>query len=119
MEFALLPTHLPSKHTVSSQNLRSLSVFLILLGKVANKLMTLDKNLLNGESLEVKCAISRKILKKKSQIFALFSLIAPNGATVRGSVFKMKFRVWSREFESIETSPGFAQLLEENWIQNQ
>ena len=44
-----------------------------------------------------------------------FFLIAPNGATVRGSVFNMKFRVLSREFESIETSPGFAQLLGENW----
>ena len=29
---------------------------------------------------------------------------------VRGSVFRMKFRVLSREFESIETSPGFAQF---------
>ena len=34
---------------------------------------------------------------------------------MRGSVFKMKFRVLSGEFESIETSPGFAQLLGENW----
>ena len=42
-------------------------------------------------------------------------LIASYGAIVRGSVFKMKFRVLSREFESIETSPGFAQLLGENW----
>ena len=32
---------------------------------------------------------------------------------MRGSVFKMKFRVLSIEFESIETSPGFAQLLGE------
>ena len=35
-----------------------------------------------------------------------------------GSVFKMKFRVLSGEFESIETSPGFAQLLGENWNQS-
>ena len=41
--------------------------------------------------------------------------IASYGARVRGSVFKMKFRVLSREFESIETSPGFARLLGENW----
>ena len=34
------------------------------------------------------------------------------------SVFKMKFRVLSREFEPIETSPGFVQLLEENWNQS-
>ena len=45
----------------------------------------------------------------------LFFLIAPYGAKVRGNVFRMKFRVLSREFEPIETSPGFAQLLGENW----
>jgi hypothetical protein len=28
----------------------------------------------------------------------------------------MDFRVLAREFESIETSPGFAQLLGENWV---
>ena len=43
-------------------------------------------------------------------------IIASHGARVRGSVFKMEFRVLSREFESIETSPGFAQLLGENWV---
>ena len=43
-------------------------------------------------------------------------MIASYGARVRGSVFKMKFRVLSREFESIETFPGFVQLLEENWV---
>ena len=32
-----------------------------------------------------------------------------------GSIFRMKFRGLSREFESNETSPGFAQLLGENW----
>ena len=37
---------------------------------------------------------------------------------MRGSVFKMKFRVLSREFESIETFPGFAQLLGENWVES-
>ena len=47
-------------------------------------------------------------------IISLLSLIASYGARVRGSVFKMKFRVLSREFESMETYPGFAQLLEEN-----
>ena len=35
---------------------------------------------------------------------------------MRGSVFKMKFRVLSREFEPIDTSPGFAQLLGENLV---
>ena len=37
---------------------------------------------------------------------------------MRGSVFKMDFRVLSREFESIEASPGFAQLLRQNWNQS-
>ena len=45
----------------------------------------------------------------------LLFLIAPYGARVRGSVFKMKFRVLAGEFEPIETSPGFAQVLGENW----
>ena len=49
-------------------------------------------------------------------IISLLSLIAFYGAIVRGSVFKMEFRVLSREFESIETSPGFAQLLGEKWV---
>ena len=49
-------------------------------------------------------------------IFFTELVIAPNGATVRESVFKMEFRALSREFESIETSLGFAQLLGENWI---
>ena len=49
-------------------------------------------------------------------ILLLFSLIASYGARVRESVFKMYLRVLSRKFESIETSPGFAQLLVENWV---
>ena len=52
-------------------------------------------------------------------LFKLFFLIALYGARVRGSVFRMKFRVFSGEFESIETSPGFAQFLGENWYKNQ
>ena len=51
-----------------------------------------------------------------STIILLVSLIASNGATVHESLFKMYLRVISREFESIETSPGFAQLLVENWV---
>ena len=35
---------------------------------------------------------------------------------MHGSVFKKEFRVLSREFESIDTSPGFAQLLRENLV---
>ena len=59
----------------------------------------------------MKVAISRKKkLKKKIvkffEFFFIELLIATNGATVHGSVLKMKFRVLSRKFESIETSPG-------------
>ena len=50
------------------------------------------------------------------QISFLRMLIASYGARVRGSVFKMKYWALSREFESIETSPGFVQLLGENWV---
>jgi len=52
-----------------------------------------------------------KFLKK---VF-LKLLIASYGARVRGSEFKMELRELSREFESIETSPGFVHLLGENW----
>ena len=43
-------------------------------------------------------------------------LTATYGAKMRGSVFKMEFKALFREFKSIETSPGFAQFLGENWI---
>ena len=42
-------------------------------------------------------------------------LNASYGARVRGNVFKIEFRGLSREFETIETSPVFAQLLGENY----
>ena len=42
--------------------------------------------------------------------------IAIYGARVRGSVIEINFRDLAREFESVETSPGFAWLLEKNWI---
>ena len=68
-------------------------------------------------SPEVNVAISRKNLSL-TKIFLIFSKtffnFAPYGVRVRGSVFKMKFTVLSIEFESIETSPGFSQLLGEN-----
>jgi hypothetical protein len=44
---------------------------------------------------------------KKSKINAIY------GANLRGSVFRIVFRTFLREFESVETSPGFAQLLGE------
>ena len=34
---------------------------------------------------------------------------------MRGIVFRIKSRILDREFESIETSSGFAGLLGENW----
>ena len=40
--------------------------------------------------------------------FINFFNFASYGARVHGSVFKMKFGVLFREFESIETSPKFA-----------
>ena len=43
-------------------------------------------------------------------------LIAPYGARMRGSDLKIDFSWFSGEFESIDTSPGFAQFLGENWI---
>ena len=52
---------------------------------------------------------------QKNECFTSFTLY---GARVRGNVFKIEFRVFSRKFESIETSPGFAQLLGENWVQS-
>ena len=41
-------------------------------------------------------------------------LTATYGARMRGSDFKIDFSWFSGEFESIKTSPGFAQLLGEN-----
>ena len=40
------------------------------------------------------------------------------GARVRGSVFRTVFRVLAKEFEFVETSPGFASLLQENWVES-
>ena len=51
---------------------------------------------------------------KIAAIILLLSLIAIYGARVRGSVFRIVFRLLIREFESVETSPGFAKLLGEN-----
>ena len=77
------------------------------------------KKLSNDENLEVNVVISRKNKDSdfpKLLISYLKTLNATYGAKVRGSVFKMKFRVFSREFESIETFLGFAQLLGEKWV---
>ena len=63
-----------------------------------------------------RCDFTKKTSKKvcTPKIKVQKQLIASYGAIVRESVFKMEFRVLYREFESIETSPGFAQLLGEN-----
>ena len=37
------------------------------------------------------------------------------GANLRGSVFRVISGILDREFESVETSSGFALLPEENW----
>ena len=55
-----------------------------------------------------------KKLKLFFKTFFLKLLIASDGARVRGSILKMNFRELFGEFESIETSPGFAQLLGKN-----
>ena len=80
--------------------------------------MMLTKKLSKDKSLKVNVAISRKKTFTKKYIHQKYvskkvwkQLIASYDARVRGSVFKMDLRVLSREFESIETSPGFAQLL--------
>ena len=72
------------------------------------------------KTLDVNVAISRKkkipnkyVHQKKCIPKVQKQFIASYGAIVRGSLFKMEFRVFSREFESIETFPGFARFLEE------
>ena len=49
-------------------------------------------------------------------VFFKKKLTAIHGARVRESVFKIKFRCLIIEFESVETSPGFAWLLLENLV---
>ena len=53
---------------------------------------------------------------KKKKVPKLFmkTINASYDPRVHGCILKMKYRVLSREFKSIETSPGFAQLLGEN-----
>jgi hypothetical protein len=53
---------------------------------------------------------------KIAAIILFLSLIAIYGARVRGSVFRIVFRILVREFESVETSAGFVQLLGENLV---
>ena len=46
----------------------------------------------------------------------MFYFLTLYGARVRGNVFKIDFRFLVREFESVETFPGFARFLIENWV---
>ena len=106
------------RHTVSSQNFRSLSFSGFKVIKKYNnqdhvnffrEIVTYTSRLLQfHEKRNLSLTISLYLI-------FFFFLIALYGARVLGSVFRMKFRVLSREFESIEISPGFAQLLGENW----
>ena len=48
--------------------------------------------------------------------FFLTILIPSYGSRVLGSVFKMGLEFKNRQFESIETSPGFIQFLGENLV---
>ena len=94
-------------HTVSSQDFCSFSFSVISVINFQHYILTPD--------------FFREIAMLSSNNFSfnnfflnflfLKILIASYGARVRGNVFKMEFRVLFREFESIETSPGFAQLL--------
>ena len=58
----------------------------------------------------------KKIVRFFCQKNECFTSLTLYGARVHGNVFKIEFRVFSREFESIETFPGFAQLLGEKWV---
>jgi hypothetical protein len=81
-------------------------------------------NLLPNFFVKSQCSALKNFIWQKNFFFNLKKvekkflriLIASYGARVRGSVFKMEFKALFREFESIETSPGFAQFLGENWI---
>ena len=93
-------------HTVSSQDLSSLLFSVI---SVSN-----FQHCVHASKFfrEIAMFSSKTIFEP----FFLKILMASYGARVRGSVFRMEFIILSREFESIETSPGFAQLLGENWV---
>ena len=43
-------------------------------------------------------------------VFEMKKSTATYGARVHGSVFRFKFRISAREFELVETYPGFARL---------
>ena len=73
----------------------------------------LKKFVKKQQSRSVCCDFTKKNLSLTTKIIINFFFL--NSARVRGSVFRMKFRVLAREFESIKTSPGFAQLLGEKW----
>jgi hypothetical protein len=75
------------------------------------------KPLFKGQFLSFKCFKDLNLLNynltSKNKII-MKTITASYGARVRGSVFKIKFKALAGEFESIETFPGFVQLLGEN-----
>jgi hypothetical protein len=57
---------------------------------------------------------SKRNVKEMTKKIFIKAITASYGARVPGSVFKIKFKAYAGEFESIETLPGFVQLLGEN-----
>ena len=99
-------------HTVSSQDFRSLSFSVMSVGDFQHSIFF----------VKLQCSVLKNFHLTNFffilfffRFFFLKVLIASYGARVRGSVFKKECRVLSNEFESIETSPEFVQLLGENW----
>jgi hypothetical protein len=54
------------------------------------------------------CRVTFKWFLKRKKLTAIY------GARMRGSVFRIAFQISAIEFESVETSPGFAQIRVEN-----
>ena len=106
---------MPSFQTVSSQDFRSLYIFCHF-SQLRMAIFSTAYFFLVKSQCSVNFHLTNFLFHFFSFTFLIKILIATYGAIVRGSVFKMEFIVLAKEFESIETSPGFAQLLGENWI---
>ena len=91
----------------------------LFLSKIANRFNDLQNNWRKSRieccDFTFFCSFFKKTNKKIQKTFYGNHNCFLWHAIVRGSVFKMVFRVLFREFESIETYPGFALLLGENW----
>ena len=88
--------------------------------KIANRFMMLEKIVKWWKSKSEHCDLMIFFSSVGCFLFCFFylckQLTVTYGARVHGSVFQIEFRVLAREFESIETSPGFTQFLGENWV---